>query len=163
MKKQCALNLLIIALYLALITVFFVFFKFKRGEDCLQPECVTICFKVQNSTLFNETTNEYYVTHPVTNQTSVFKRFFEDIPCGNTEIVPHESWKFSFVSFSQEKTLTQPRNHAKLFLFTERSYFCNARRKLLVLNAQILYQRKCKQRDDAGFRHDRLFRKSQVF
>lgn len=105
MKKKSVLNLLIFALYLVFITTFFVVASYKSESICLEPPCLTFCSENLNSTFFNETTNDYQVTHPLINETTTFKSLLVKVPCENLKTLHLNEWKFSSVSFFAKQNL----------------------------------------------------------
>jgi hypothetical protein len=95
--------------------------KVDSGGVCFNPPCLKLCSENANSTFFNETTNDFQVTHPLNNETSVFKGSLL-APCQNLLFVPNKmkampenEWKFFSVSLQREEK--------KLRKFSRKTFF----------------------------------------
>jgi hypothetical protein len=132
MKMRTSLNLLIIGFYLVLIVAFFVFINFGSENVCESSSCVNICSENGNSSFFNETTNDFEVTHPTTNEVNTFQSSQTISPCESPQILPANLWRFTKVLKISRQKISEENfrfqhgaisvTHDNIFSFTTHNY-----------------------------------------
>lgn len=128
MNKRSVLKVFIFLVYVALVVLFFAFAKERKSENsvCADSPCIRFCNEVRDSSFYNETSDGFEITNPISNVTQKY-RIVDGKPCENVKLFESDQWTFSSVS-----RLVRARRvcHARWSVKTEKIIFfmCTDRR-----------------------------------
>lgn len=137
MNKRSVLKVFIFLIYVALVVLFFAFAKERKSENsvCADSPCIRFCNEVRDSSFYNETSDGFEITNPISNVTQKYQ-IVDGKPCENLKLFESDQWTFSSVS-----RLVRARRvcHARWSVKTEKIIFLCVQTGAIHANDSFFY------------------------